>query len=146
MSSKYTRTNFPRYFLSTWFISRWKVAGALQRPKGILFHSNSLQGVIKAVTSRDLGFISTCQYSLAKSSEVNHPAPPKLANISVCRGIGYWFFLVTSLVFLKSKHIRRLSSFLPTITIGVAQGLIDSLMMPFSSNSSSSCLSQFRSL
>src|SRR6266498_4266863 len=146
MSSKYTRTNFPRYFLSTWFISRWKVAGALERPKGILFHSNSLQGVIKAVSSLDFGSISTCQYLLAKSSEVNHPAPPKLANISVCRGIGYWFFLVTSFVFLKSRHIRQLPSFFPTITIGVAQGLIDSLIMPFSSSSSSSFLSQFLSL
>src|SRR6266511_1963441 len=143
MSSKYTRTNFPRYFLNTSFISRWKVAGTLQRPNGILFHSNSPQGVMKAVTSFDFGSISTCQYTLAKSNEVNHPAPPKLANISVCRGIGYWFFLVTSLVFLKSKHIRQLPSFLPTITIGVAQGLIDSLMMPFSSSSSSSFLSQF---
>src|SRR6266542_2958058 len=146
ISSKYTRMNFPRYFLNTWFIKRWKVAEALQRPKGILFHSNSPQGVMKAVTSRDFSFISICQYPLAKSNEVNHPAPLKLANISVCRGIGYWFFLVTSLVFLKSKHIRQLSSFLPTITIGIAQGLIDSLMMPFSSNSSSSFLSQFRSL
>src|SRR6266540_5588346 len=146
ISFKYTRTNFPRYFLNTWFISRWKVAGALQRPNGILFHSNSPQGVMKAVTSFDFGSISTCQYPLAKSSEVNHPAPPKLANISDCQGIGYWFFLVTSLVFLKSKHIRQLLSFLPTITIGVAQELIDSLIMPFSSNSSSSCLSQFRSL
>src|SRR6266540_7426654 len=89
ISSKYTRTNFPRYFLSIWFISRWKVAGALQRPKGILFYSNSPQGVMKAVTSLDFGSISTCQYPLAKSSEVNHPAPPKLANISVCRGIEY---------------------------------------------------------
>src|SRR6266542_1872451 len=141
--SKYTRTNFSRYFLNTWFIKRWKVAEALQRLKGILFHSNSPQRVIKAVTSLDFSFISTCQYPLAKSSEVNHPAPPKLANISVCRGIGYWFFLVTSLVFLKSRHIRRLPSFLPTITIGVAQGLIDSLMIPFSNNSSSSFLSQF---
>ncbi len=138
--------NFLRYFLSTWFISCWKVAGALQRPKGILFHSNSPQRVIKAVTSLDFDSISTCQYPLAKSSEVNHPAPPKLANISVCRGIRYWFFLVTSLVLLKSKHIRQLPSFLPMITIGVAQGLIDSLMIPFSSNSSSSLLSQFRSL
>src|SRR6266545_8209724 len=146
ISSKYTRTNFPRYFLNTWFINHWKVAGILQRLKGILFHSNSLQGVMKAITSLDFDSISTCQYPLAKSSKVNHPAPPKLANISVCRGIGYWFFLVTSLVFLKSRHIRRLPSFLPTITIGVAQGLIDSLMMPFSSNSSSSFLSQFRSL
>src|SRR6266540_5618121 len=146
ISSKYIRMNFPRYFLNTWFISRWKVAGALQRSKSILFHSNSPQGVIKAVTSCDFGSISTCQYPLAKSSEVNHPAPPKLANISVCHGIGYWFFFVTSLVFLKSRHIRQLPSFLPTITIGVAQGLIDSLMMPFSNNSSSSFLSQFRSL
>src|SRR6266542_6763166 len=146
MLSKYIRTNFLRYFLNTWFINHWKVAGALQRPKGILFHSNSLQGVIKAVTSLDFSSISTCQYLLAKSSEVNHPAPPKLANISVCQGMGYWFFLVTSLVFLKSKHMRQLPSFLPTITIGVAQGLIDSLMMPFSSNSSSSFLSQFQSL
>src|SRR6266542_3644278 len=111
--SKYTRMNFSRYFLNTWFISHWKVAKALQRPKGILFHSNSPQGVIKAITSRDLGSISTCQYLLAKFSEVNHPAPPKLANILVCRDIGYWFFLVTSLVFLKFKHIRRLPSFLP---------------------------------
>src|SRR6266545_1535420 len=101
---------------------------------------------MKAVTSLDFGSISTCQYPLAKSSEVNHPAPPKLANISVCRGIGYWFFLVTSLVLLKSKHIRRLLSFLPTITIGVAQGLIDSLMIPFFNSSSSSSLSHFRSL
>src|SRR6266540_2744154 len=146
MSSKYTKTNFPRYFLNTWFIKRWKVAGVLQRPKGILFHLNSPQGVIKAVTSLDFGFISTCQYPLAKSSEVNHPAPPKLANISVCQGIGYWFFLVTSFVFLKSRHIHRLPSFFPTITIGVAQGLIDSLMMTFSRNSSSSFLSQFLSL
>src|SRR6266540_5878313 len=146
ISSKYTRTNFPRYFLNTSFINRWKVAGALQRPKGILFHSNSPQGVMKAVISFDFGSISTCQYPLAKSSEVNHPAPLKLANISVCQGIGYWFFLVTSLVFLKSRHIRQLPSFLPTITIGVAQRLIDSLMMPFSSNSSSSFLSQFQSL
>src|SRR6266540_7483120 len=146
ISFKYTRMNFPRYFLNTWFISRWKVAGALQRLKGILFHSNSSQGVMKAVTSLDLGSISTCQYPLAKSNEVNHPAPLKLANIFVCRGIGYWFFLVTSLVFLKSRHIRRLPSFLPMITIGVAQGLIDSLMMPFSNNLSSSFLSQFRSL
>src|SRR6266542_2086328 len=146
MLSKYTRTNFPRYFLNTSFINRWKVAGALQRPKGILFPSNSSQGVMKAVTSLDFGFISTCQYPLAKSSEVNHPAPPKLANISVCQGIGYWFFLVTSLVFLKSRHILRLPSFLLTITIGVAQGLIDSLMMPFSSNLSSSFLSQFQFL
>ena len=146
ISFKYTRTNFLRYFLSTWFINRWKVAEALQSPKGILFHSNSPQGVMKAVTSLDFGSISTCQYPLAKSSEVNHPAPPKLANISVCQGIGYWFFLVTSFVFLKSRHIHRLPSFFPTITIGVAQGLIDSLMMPFSSNSSSSFLSQFQSL
>src|SRR6266508_744073 len=111
MSSKYTRTNFLRYFLNTWFINHWKVAGALQSLKGILFYSNSPQGVMKAVTSLDFGSISTCQYLLAKFSEVNHPAPLKLANISVCRGIGYWFFLVTSLVFLKSKHIRRLPSF-----------------------------------
>src|SRR6266496_5993516 len=104
ISSKYTRTNFPRYFLNTWFIRRWKVAGALQRPKGILFHSNSPHGVMKAVTSLDFDSISTCQYPLAKSSEVNHPAPPKLANISVWCDIGYWFFLVISLVFLKSKH------------------------------------------
>ena len=135
--------NFLKYFLNTWFIKRWKVAGALQRPKGILFHSNSPQGVIKAVTSLDFSSISTCQYPLAKSSEVNHPAPLKLANISVCRGIGYWFFLVTSLVFLKSKHICQLPSFLSTITIGVAQGLINSLIIPFSSSSSSSFLSQF---
>src|SRR6266498_1693721 len=146
ISSKYIRMNFSRYFLNTWFIKRWKVAGALQSPKGILFHSNSLQGVIKAVTSCDFGSISTCQYPLAKSSKVNHPAPPKLANISVWHGIEYWFFLMTLLVFLKSKHIRQLPSFLPTITIGVAQRLIDSLMMPFSSNSSSSFFSQFRSL
>src|SRR6266498_1480551 len=146
ISSKYTRTNFLRYFLNTWFINRWKVAGALQRSKGILFHSNSLQGVIKAVTSLDFGSIFTCQYPLAKSSEVNHPAPLKLTNISVWRGIGYWFFLMTSLVFLKSKHIRQLPSFLPTITIRVAQGLIDSLIMPFSNNSSNSFLSQFWSL
>ncbi len=146
MLSKYTRTNFLRYFLNTWFIKHWKVAGALQSPKGILFHSNSPQGVMKAVTSFNFDSISTCQYPLAKSSKVNHPAPLKLANISVWRGIEYWFFLVTSLVFLKSKHIRQLPSFLPTITIGMAQGLIDSLMMPFSSNSSSSFLSQFRSL
>src|SRR6266542_655643 len=144
--SKYTRMNFLRYFLNIWFINRWKVAGVLQSPKGILFHSNSPQGVIKTVTSLDFGSISTCQYPLAKSSEVNHPAPPKLANISVCRGIRYWFFLVTSLVFLKSRHIRQLPSFFPTITIEVAQGLIDSLMMPFSSKSSSSFLSQFLSL
>src|SRR6266540_363767 len=146
MSSKYTRMNFLRYFLNTSFINRWKVAGALQSPKSILFHSNSPQGVMKAVTSLDFDSISTCQYPLAKSNEVNHPAPLKLANISVCHGIRYWFFLVTLLVFLKSKHIRRLPSFLPTITIGVAQGLIDSLMMPFSSSSSSSFLSQFLSL
>ena len=101
---------------------------------------------MKTVTSCDLGSISTCQYPLAKSSEVNHPAPPKLTNISVYRGIGYWFFLMTSLVFLKSKHIRQLPSFLLTITIGVAQGLIDSLIIPFSNNSSSFFLSQFRSL
>src|SRR6266542_3530923 len=144
--SKYTRMNFLRYFLNIWFINRWKVAGALQSPKGILFHSNSPQGVIKAVTSLDFNSISTSQYPLAKSSAVNHPDPQKLANISVCRGMGYWFFLVISLVFLKSKHIRQLPSFLPTITIGMAQGLIDSLIMPFSSNSSSFFLSQFRSL
>ena len=146
MLSKYIRTNFPRYFLNTWFINHWKVAGALQRPKGILFHSNSPQEVIKAVTSLDFSSISTCQYPLAKFSKVNYPASLKLANISVCQGIGYWFFLVTSLIFLKSRYIRRLSSFLPTITMGVAQRLIDSLMMPFSSNSSSSFLSQFQFL
>src|SRR6266540_5350661 len=146
ISSKYTRTNFLRYFLNTWFINRWKVAGTLQSLKGILFYSNSPQGVMKAVTSFDFSSISTCQYPLAKSSEVNHPAPPKLANISVWHGIRYWFFLVTSLIFLKSKHIRQLPSFLPMITIGVAQGLINFLMMPFSSNSSSSFLSQFWSL
>src|SRR6266540_2072795 len=114
--------------------------------QSILFHSNSPQGVIKAITSLDLSSISTCQYPLARSNEVNHPTLPKLANISVCHGIGYWFFLIISLVFLKSKHICRLPSFFPTITIGVAQGLIDSLMMSFSSNSSSSFLSQFQSL
>ena len=75
--------NFLRYFLNTWFISHWKVAGMLQRLKGILFHSNSPQGVMKAVTSLDFGSISTCQYPLAKFSEVNHPTPLKLANISV---------------------------------------------------------------
>src|SRR6266498_5095566 len=146
ISFRYTKMNFPRYFLNTWFIRHWKVAGTLQSLKGILFYSNSSHRVIKAVTSRNLGSISTCQYPLAKSSEVNHPAPPKLANISVCRDIGYWFFLVTLLVFLKSKHIRRLPSFLLTITIEIAQGLIDFLIMPFSNNSSSSFLSQFRSL
>ena len=146
MSSKYTRMNFPRYFLNTWFIRYWKVAGMLQRPNGILLHLNSSQGVMKAVTSCDLRSISTCQYSLAKFSEVNHLAPLKLANISVWRGIGYWFFLMTPLVFLKSKHIHQLPSFFPTITIGVAQELIDSLMIPFFSNSSSSFLSQFRFL
>ncbi len=146
ISSKYIRMNFLRYFLNTWFIKHWKVAGALQRPKGILFYSNSPQGVIKAITSLDFSSISTCQYPLAKSSEINYLASPKLANISVYRGIGYWFFLVTSFVFLKSKHIHQLPSFLSMITIGVTQGLIDSLMIPFSNSSLSSFLSQFWSL
>ena len=87
ISFKYTRTNFLRYFLSTWFISRWKVAEILQSPKGILFHSNNSQEVIKAITFLDLGSIFTCQYPLAKSNEINHPAPPKLANISVWCGM-----------------------------------------------------------
>jgi len=59
------------------------VAEALQRPKGILFYSNNPQGIMKAITSFDFESISTYQYLLAKSSEVNHPASPKLANISV---------------------------------------------------------------
>jgi len=65
------------------------MAEALQRSKGILFYSNSPYGIIKAITSLDLGFISTCQYSLAKSNEVNHSASSKLAKISVCQDIGY---------------------------------------------------------
>jgi len=65
------------------------VAGALHKPNGILFHLNNPQEVIKTIISLDLGSISTCQYLLAKSNEVNHPAPPKLTNISIWHGIGY---------------------------------------------------------
>src|SRR6266498_234445 len=90
--------NFLRYFLNTWFIRHWKIAGVLQSPKGILFHSNSPQGVIKAVTSRNLGSISTCQYLLAKSSKVNYPAPLKLANISVSPSITHLLYTALYLI------------------------------------------------
>src|SRR6266511_2411636 len=71
-----------------WFIRHWNVAGALHSPKGITFHSNNPQGVIKAVFSLSLSFMPTYQYPLARSSEVNHWAPWKLTNISVCLGFG----------------------------------------------------------
>src|SRR4051794_15649136 len=47
-SSRYTITDFPIKSLSTSFIILWKVAGALQSPNGILVHSHSPSGVMKA--------------------------------------------------------------------------------------------------
>jgi len=131
--------------VSTWFMRHWKMAGALQKPKGILFYSNSPHSIIKAIIFLDLKSISTCQYPLAKSSKVNYPTLLKLANISVYHGIRYWFFFMTLLIFLKLKHIHQLISFLSTVTIGIVQELIDFLIMPFLSSLSNFFLSQFLS-
>ena len=68
--SKYTNTNFLFIFLSTLSIAHWNVAGALQRPNGIMLNSNSLCFVTKAVFALSSSQTFNCQYPDAKSNVV----------------------------------------------------------------------------
>src|SRR6266498_2963260 len=98
--------------------------------------------MMKVVISSLLLFILICQYSLARSNEVNYLTPLKLAMISSCHGIGYLFHFVLGLSFLKSKHIRLSFIFFATMTISETQRLADSLTIPHFKRSSNSLLSQ----
>lgn len=49
MLSKKTNTNFQRWDLKTSFMTGWKVAGALVRPKGMALISKCLSCVLKAI-------------------------------------------------------------------------------------------------
>jgi hypothetical protein len=60
ISSMYTTTNCHNMSLRTVSISLWKVAGALQRPKGIMVNSYVPKRVIKVDFSLSFGSSSTC--------------------------------------------------------------------------------------
>ncbi len=129
ISSRQMRMKSLRYFLSIWFIRYWNIASTLYSLKSITFHSNNPYGIIKAIFSLSFLSILICQYSLARSSEVNYQAFWKLANISVCLSIRQLFFLVLALRSLQFMHMHLSSIFLLITIIDAKYGLVDSLIM-----------------
>ena len=67
MSSRYTRTDCHLRPARHRSIRRWKVAGALQRPKGITLNSNNPSGARKVVFSLSSSLIRIYQYPDARS-------------------------------------------------------------------------------
>jgi len=61
MITSYTKQIFDKNLLKTLFIKRSKVAGALQKPKGVTVNCQSLFPMEKAIFSLSYGRILTCQ-------------------------------------------------------------------------------------
>ena len=118
----YVRFNSPSVFC----IKRWKVAGALQSPKGIRRNSYTPRlPTVKAVYWRDSSFIFTCQKPLFKLTQEKCLAPT-IASIDSCiLGRGYESFLVLSLSFLKSIQKCSVPSFFQTSTTALHHGDCD---------------------
>jgi hypothetical protein len=65
--------------------ARWKVAGALHKPKGILLKICTPQCVTNAVLSLSRSSIGICQYPLLQSNVENMVASPRLSKHSSIR-------------------------------------------------------------
>ena len=74
-SSRYTFTNFPRYYLNTLFINFWKVADALHSLNGITLNWYYPILVKNAVFSISCFLSYTCQYADVRSRIINHLLP-----------------------------------------------------------------------
>ena len=88
ISSLYTRKLIHCSPASTEFISLWKVAGVLQRPKGITLNSNKPSCVQNTIFSRCPPATSTYQYPLFRSRVVNQAEPASVSSVSSILGIG----------------------------------------------------------
>ena len=73
-----------------------KVAVALHKPKGILFHWYSPNSHANPVFSLSFFRRGTCQKAEPKSNVVKNLASPSLERLSSIRGIAYASFIVTS--------------------------------------------------
>ena len=74
--------------VSTRSIRRWKVAGALARPKGMTLNWNRPLVVQNADFSLAASVSPTCQYPLAKSRVEKYLALPRDSRLSSMRGRG----------------------------------------------------------
>ena len=113
----------------TEFIIRWKVGGALQSPKGIQRYSNNFPRARKAVFWMSLGSIGISWNPANRSILLKYLAFYSWSRRSSIWGKGYASFSVTVLSFLKSTTSLH-PSFFGTISIGLAQGLLEGKMTP----------------
>uniref|UniRef100_A0A0X3Q0F8 Transposon Ty3-G Gag-Pol polyprotein n=1 Tax=Schistocephalus solidus TaxID=70667 RepID=A0A0X3Q0F8_SCHSO len=94
--SKYTRHLYGIRERSTRNMRRWKVAAALQSPKGRVWNSNNPSSTGKAVLWRSLGWILNCQYPSLRSSVEHQAALPSAPRVSSKHGSGNKSRIVTA--------------------------------------------------
>ena len=122
--------------LNTWFVVCMKVAGALDIPNDITTHSNKPSFNLKEVFHSSPSLILIWWYPLQRSILEKTLAPNKQSSKSSILGSGYRYFTVILLIALESMHnLHVFPPFLGERKAGVAQGLMLSLMNPFSTNS-----------
>ena len=95
-------------------------------------------GVTNAEMGTDFSSKGTCQYPRVMSSLVRYRACPMRSSRSSTRGNGNGSGTVTALTFRKSVQSRKVPSDFGTITMGDAQGLSLSSMIPCCRRSSNS--------
>ena len=76
-------------FNSQFYMSHWKVGGALHSPNGILSHSyKPILPKVKAVYCLDSSAIGTCQNQEFMLNVEKWAAPARLSNVSQMQGNG----------------------------------------------------------
>ena len=135
---------FPYFFVtlvSAWAIIRWKVAGALHNPNGILFHWHNPSSHAKPVFSRSCFRSGTCQNAEPKSNVMKNFASPSFDRLSSMRRIGYASFIVTDCVQITEITTKpELPPLFLAMTTPQAHGDFDGSIMSYSINISISFL------
>ena len=87
--SRYTFTNFPRYFLNTLFINLWKVTDALYSLNSITLNWYYPVLIRNAIFSISYFLNHICQYADTKSRLVNYLLLQNLLHVLLMLGNGY---------------------------------------------------------
>ncbi len=121
----------------------WNVAGALVSPKGITRHSYNPHRVRNAVACMESGFMRMRLKAPRRSRRVKRRAWRSRSNVSIMRGRGVVFFIVTASGRGSPYTVEGSPSAFPANRTGAPQGEEDLRMKPLASCSSNHDRSAF---